>query len=116
MPAAGPLNGREAARVEKALAHDRAFRRRETIHLNETLGVPPGRALGKLLAAIDAAPVRKSKPGREVKSPFDLAGRLADFVAGFLPSTPRREPEHGAPKRARVVSIGAARGRQRPSE
>jgi hypothetical protein len=86
--AAGTLNSRDAERVEKALANDRELMRRfnlareelnETIHLNETLGAPSARAMEKLFAAIDAEPVRKPKVS------FDLAGRLAGFIASFSP-------------------------------
>jgi hypothetical protein len=92
--AAGTLNRRDAERVEKALANDRELLRRfnlareelnETIHLNETLGAPSARAMEKLFAAIDAEPVRKPKPMSMLS--FDLAGRLASFVAGFSPRT-----------------------------
>jgi hypothetical protein len=88
--AAGTLNRRDAERVEKALANDRELLRRfnlageelnETIHLNETLGAPSARALEKLFAAIEAEPARKPKIS------FDLAGRLADFIASFSPRT-----------------------------
>jgi hypothetical protein len=88
--AAGTLNRRDAERVEKALANDRELVRRfnlareelnETIHLNETLGAPSARAMEKLFAAIDAEPARKAKVS------FDLAGRLAGFIASFSPRT-----------------------------
>jgi hypothetical protein len=88
--AAGTLNRRDAERVEKALANDRELLRRfnlareelnETIHLNETLGAPSARALEKLFAAIEAEPARKPNVS------FDLAGRLADFIASFSPRT-----------------------------
>jgi hypothetical protein len=88
--AAGTLNRRDAERVEKALANDRELLRRfnlareelnETIHLNETLGAPSARAMEKLFAAIDAEPARKPKVS------FDLAGRIADFIASFSPRT-----------------------------
>jgi hypothetical protein len=88
--AAGTLNRRDAERVEKALAGDRELARRfdlareelnETILLNETLGAPSARALEKLFAAIDAEPARKPKAS------FDLAGRMAAFVASFSPRT-----------------------------
>jgi hypothetical protein len=88
--AAGTLNRRDAERVEKALANDRELLRRfnlareelnETIHLNETLGAPSARAMEKLFALIDAEPARKPKVS------FDLAGRIAAFVAGFSPRT-----------------------------
>jgi hypothetical protein len=88
--AAGTLNRRDAERVEKALAADHELMRRfnlareelnETIHLNETLGAPSARAMEKLFAAIDAEPARKPKVS------FDLAGRLAGFIASFSPRT-----------------------------
>jgi hypothetical protein len=88
--AAGTLNRRDAERVEKALASDGELLRRfdlareelnETIHLNETLGAPSARAMEKLFAAIDAEPARKPKVS------FDLAGRFANFIAGFSPRT-----------------------------
>jgi hypothetical protein len=88
--AAGTLNRRDAERVEKALANDRELLRRfnlareelnETIHLNETLGAPSARAMEKLFAAIDAEPARKPKVS------FDLAGRIAEFIASFSPRT-----------------------------
>ncbi|MFK5057955.1 hypothetical protein ACI4AF_28975, partial [Klebsiella pneumoniae] len=61
--AAGTLNARDARRVEEALAREPALARQyaairaeyeETIHLNESLGAPSGRAMQKLFAAIDA--------------------------------------------------------------
>src|SRR6516164_3672478 len=72
--AAGTLSRRDADRVEQALADDPELARRydlvrqelaETIHLNETLGVPSARAMEKLFATIDAeeagAPRRRRK-------------------------------------------------------
>ena len=72
--AAGTLSCRDADRVEQALAGDPELARRydlvrqelaETIHLNETLGVPSACAMEKLFAAIDAeepgAPRRRRK-------------------------------------------------------
>jgi hypothetical protein len=88
--AAGTLSRRDAERVEKALAGDRELARHlelvreelhETIHLNETLGAPSARAMEKLFAAIDAEPARRAKVS------FDLAGRLAGFMASFSPRT-----------------------------
>jgi hypothetical protein len=88
--AAGTLNRRDAERVEKALANDRELLRHfnlareelnETIHLNETLGAPSTRAMEKLFAAIEAEPARKPKVS------FNVAGRLAAFVASFSPRT-----------------------------
>jgi hypothetical protein len=88
--AAGTLSRRDAERVEKALAGDRDLARHlelvreelhETIHLNESLGAPSARAMEKLFAAIDAEPARRAKVS------FDLAGRLAGFMASFSPRT-----------------------------
>jgi anti-sigma-K factor RskA len=89
--AAGTLNRRDSERVERAIAADRELARRfqlvreeqhETIHLNESLGVPSTRAMEKLFAAIEAegsrAPARRS---------FDLAGRISEFLASFAPRT-----------------------------
>jgi anti-sigma-K factor RskA len=89
--AAGTLNRRDRERVERAIANDSDLARRlmlvreeqqETIHLNESLGVPSARAMEKLFAAIEAegapAPVRR---------PFDLAGRISAFLSGFAPRT-----------------------------
>jgi anti-sigma-K factor RskA len=89
--AAGTLNRRDSERVERAIAADRELARRfelvreeqhETIHLNESLGVPSTRAMEKLFAAIEAegsrAPARRS---------FDIAGRISEFLAGFAPRT-----------------------------
>jgi anti-sigma-K factor RskA len=89
--AAGTLNRRDSERVERAIAADRDLARRfelvreeqhETIHLNESLGVPSTRAMEKLFAAIEAegakAPVRR---------PFDIASRISEFLAGFAPRT-----------------------------
>ena len=72
--AAGTLSRHDADRVEQALAGDPELARRydlvrqelaETIHLNETLGVPSARAMEKLFAAIDAeeagAPPRRRR-------------------------------------------------------
>jgi anti-sigma factor RsiW len=89
--AAGTLSRRDRERVERAIANDSELARRltlvreeqqETIHLNESLGVPSTRAMEKLFAAIEAegapAPVRRS---------FDLAGRISEFLSGFAPRT-----------------------------
>ena len=72
--AAGTLSRRDADRVEQALADDCELARRyalvrqelvDTIHLNETLGIPSARAAEKLFATIDAeeagAPRRRRK-------------------------------------------------------
>jgi anti-sigma-K factor RskA len=73
--AAGTLSGREAERVEQALAGDRELAQRyelvrrelvETTRLNEALGAPSVRAMEKLFAAINAeearAPRRRRRP------------------------------------------------------
>src|SRR5437016_10709214 len=79
--AAGTLSRRDAERVEAALAGDRELARHydvvreeltETIHLNESLGVPTSRAIERLFAAIDA-----EGPRAPSRRPFDLAARVA---------------------------------------
>jgi len=80
--AAGTLSRRDADRVEQALADDCELAQRydlvrqelvETIHLNETLGIPSARALEKLFAAIDVeeagAPRRRR---RHISRPLSL--------------------------------------------
>jgi hypothetical protein len=80
--AAGTLSRRDADRVDQALADDHELARRydlvrqelaETIHLNETLGVPSARAMEKLFAAIDVeeagAPRRRR---RRISPPLSL--------------------------------------------
>ena len=66
--AAGTLSRRDAQRVEEALARDPELASRYelvreelagTIHLNESLGAPPARAMEKLFAAIEAEPARR---------------------------------------------------------
>jgi hypothetical protein len=88
--AAGTLSRRDAQRVDDALARDPELARRyelvreelgETVHLNESLGAPSGRALDKLMAAIDA------EPSRARVSSSGFAARLADFFAGLSPQT-----------------------------
>ena len=88
--AAGTLSRRDADRVEQALAGDRELARRydlvreelaETIHLNETLGVPSARAMEKLFAAIDAEEARSPRRQRS----FDLAGRISEFLSSLTP-------------------------------
>jgi len=90
--AAGTLSRRDAERVERALASDQELVRRfnlvreeltETIHLNESLGAPSGRAMEKLFAAIDAEGALKRKPGFS----FDLRTRVSEFFSGFAPRT-----------------------------
>ena len=89
--AAGTLSRRDRERVGRAIANDSELARhltlvreeqQETIHLNESLGVPSARAMEKLFAAIEAegapAPARRS---------FDLVGRVSEFLSGFAPRT-----------------------------
>jgi anti-sigma factor RsiW len=88
--AAGTLNARDARRVEEALARDPELARQyavireeyaETIHLNESLGAPPARAMQKLFAAIDAEPERKPHAS------LNLAARFTGFFARLSPRT-----------------------------
>jgi hypothetical protein len=88
--AAGTLNRRDSARVEQALATDKELALRyalvreelnETIHFNETLGVPSARAMDKLFAMIDAEPARRPTAS------FSLGSWLTNFVTGFSPRT-----------------------------
>ena len=80
--AAGTLSRRDTDRVEQALADDCELARRydlvrqelvDTIHLNETLGIPSARAAEKLFAAIDVeeagAPRRRR---RYISRPLSL--------------------------------------------
>src|SRR5262249_15634313 len=69
--ATGTLDGREAKRVEQALAGDRELAQRyelvrrelaETTRLNEALGAPSARAMEKLSAAINAEEARAPRP------------------------------------------------------
>jgi len=89
--AAGTLSGRDAERVEAALARDEDLARQfelvreelnETIHLNETLGAPSSRAMDKLFAAIDA----EGAPARSQRS-IGLGTRISDFFASLTPRT-----------------------------
>jgi anti-sigma-K factor RskA len=75
--AAGTLSGREAERVEQALAGDRELAQRnelvrrelaETTRLNEALGVPSVRAMEKLFAAINAEEARAPRRRRRLIS------------------------------------------------
>src|SRR5258706_13340459 len=84
--AAGTLSRRDANRVEQALAGDRELARQydlvreelvETIHLNETLGVPSARAMERLFAAIDAEEARAQPHRRWI----DLGSRISEFLA-----------------------------------
>jgi hypothetical protein len=86
--AAGTLSRRDAQRVEQALANDPELARRyalareelsETIHLNETLGVPSARAIETLFAKIDAEPARRPAV------PLNLGARVSGFFASLTP-------------------------------
>jgi len=88
--AAGTLGHRDAQRVEAALASDPELARRyelvreelgQTIHLNETLGAPPARAMAALFAKIDAEPARA--PTLSLR----LGARLREFFADLSPRT-----------------------------
>jgi hypothetical protein len=88
--AAGTLSRRDAQRVEEALARDPELARRyalvreelgETIHLNESLGAPSARAMEKLIAGIDAEPVRRQA------APLNFGTRIAEFFASLSPRT-----------------------------
>lgn len=90
--AAGTLDARDTRRVEDALAHDPDLARQfaviqdeyaETIHLNESLGAPSGRAMQKLFAAIDAEPAREptGAPAR------GWSERIGGFFASLSPRT-----------------------------
>ena len=69
--ATGTLSGREAERIEQALAGDHELAQRyelarrelaETARLNESLGAPSARAMEKLSAAINAKEVSAPRP------------------------------------------------------
>ena len=88
--AAGTLNRGEVRRVEDAIANDPELARtyqsvREelagTVELNEALGTPSARAREKLLANIDAEPVRQP-----VRAP-GIAERVSQFFASLSPRT-----------------------------
>ena len=75
--ATGKLSGRDAERVEQALAGDRELAQRyelvrrelaETARLNETLGAPSARAMEKLFAAINAEEARAPRQRRRPTS------------------------------------------------
>jgi anti-sigma-K factor RskA len=88
--AAGTLSRGNAGRVGRALAGDGELAQRfervreelaETIHLNESLGVPSTRAMQKLFAAIDAEGATRRKPGFARA----LRTRAAEMLAGLTP-------------------------------
>lgn len=89
--AAGTLGPRDASRVEEALKRDPALQRQyaaiqeeyiETVALNESLGAPSPGALHKLMAAIDAEPVRQSSA-----APIRKPGWFGAFLASLSPRT-----------------------------
>ncbi len=82
--AAGTLSGREAERVEQALAGDRELAQRyelvrreltETTRLNEALGAPSARAMEKLFAAINAEEARAPRRRRAGCSGWEVSRR-----------------------------------------
>jgi hypothetical protein len=88
--AAGTLNARDTRRVDEALASDPDLARQyavireeyaETIHLNESLGAPSGRAMQKLFAAIDGEPVRKPSLSS------NLSAWISEFFTRLSPRT-----------------------------
>ena len=90
--AAGTLSRRDRERVERAIANDSELARRlmlvreeqqETIHLNESLGVPSARAMEKLFAAIEA----EGAPAPARRQSFDLVGRVSGFLSRLAPRT-----------------------------
>lgn len=89
--AAGTLNRRDTARVERALASDKELARHfemvreelgETIGVNESLGAPSARAMKSLFEKIDAEPARAP-----VAASFNLMGRISEFMASLSPKT-----------------------------
>ena len=88
--AAGTLNARDTRRVDEALASDPDLARQyavireeyaETIHLNESLGAPSGRAMQKLFAAIDGEPVRKPSLST------NISAWISEFFTKLSPRT-----------------------------
>jgi anti-sigma-K factor RskA len=88
--AAGTLNRRDTARVERALESDADLARQfemvrdelgETIAVNESLGAPSQRAMKALFEKIDA------EPARAPAASFNLMGRISEFMASLSPKT-----------------------------
>ena len=88
--ATGTLSARDTRRVEEALARDPELAKQyavireeyaATVHLNESLGGPPPRAMLKLFAAIDAEPERKPSAWLTARA------RMSDFFASLSPRT-----------------------------
>jgi hypothetical protein len=89
--AAGTLNRRDTARVERALASDSELARQfemvreelgETIGVNESLGAPSQRAMKSLFEKIDAEPARAP-----AAASFNLMGRISEFMSSLTPRT-----------------------------
>lgn len=90
--AAGTLDRKDAARVEKALASDKELSRRfemvreelgETIRLNENLGAPSARAMSRLFEKIDA----ESPAARTTMASVSFATRISEFITSLSPRT-----------------------------
>lgn len=90
--AAGTLDRKDAARVEKALASDAELSARfdlvreelgETIRLNESLGAPSARAMKTLFEKIDA----ESPAARTTSASVSLTTRISEFIMGLSPRT-----------------------------
>jgi hypothetical protein len=88
--AAGTLSPHDTQRVQTALAEDPELARRyqlvreelaQTIHLNESVGAPPARAVEGLFAKIDA------EPARTPSISGNLGTRIRDFFAALSPRT-----------------------------
>jgi hypothetical protein len=88
--ATGTLNSRDARRVDDALKRDPELAKQyaliqdeiaETIHVNESLGAPSSRAMQKLLAAIEAEPMRPTR------RPANVIARIADVIVSLSPRT-----------------------------
>lgn len=91
--AAGTLDRKDAARVEKALASDKELAHRfelvreelgEAIRANESLGAPSSRAMTKLFQMIDAeSPATRTSSVASVS----LSTRLSEFLMSLSPRT-----------------------------
>lgn len=89
--AAGTLRRSDCQRVEEALRKDPGLAFKldlareelaETIHLNETLGVPPRQVADRLMAAIEA-----ETPTARPRAPGAAANWLTGFFASLAPRT-----------------------------
>ena len=110
--AARTLSRHEANLVERALAADAELARcydlvrqelAETIHLNETLGAPSGRAMEKLFAAVEAGEARAPRRRRVSRTP----ARHGPAHTASLPTCCAR------PKRARSELRALRRSKRR---